>query len=241
MFKALTDDAYAICAARPLSDKQVALLGRLFRQPIQPSSSALEGRCSVRFAHLDQIGNVAVKYYTRGGIIRYFVKKRYIRWGPTRSQREFELFQKVRNLGISAPEPIAYAHQGRLFYQAWLVTRAVEGHKTLAQLCLTDEIGAGRLMTTVCVQINKLIVHGILHVDLHPGNILVNPEGRVYFIDFDKARLYKSSRGLKEKYLRRWQRAVVKHDLPASLYHRLAEEFEKIIEPTEPRKPDHVP
>jgi len=78
-------------------------------------------------------------------------------------------------------------------------------------------------MTAVSSQVSALIEHGILHVDLHPGNVLVNPEGRLFLIDFDKARLYKNSRGLKDKYLRRWRRAVDKHDLPPFLYYKLEE------------------
>jgi len=226
-YNTVTDDAIAIGAACPFSDGQVALLSDLFRQPPLPATSTLGGRRSVCFARLNPIGRVAIKYYTRGGIIRYFIKERYIRCGPTRSQKEFELLQTVRSLGISAPEPIAYAHQGHPFYRAWLVTRVVERHQTLAQLGLADESGTRQLMAAVGAQVLKLIDHGILHVDLHPGNILVNPEGRVFLIDFDKARLYKNNRGLKEKYLRRWRRAIHKHDLPPFLYHQLEKEIGK--------------
>jgi len=108
----------------------------------------------------------------------------------------------------------------------------VERHHTLAQLSLANESGAKKRMAAVCSQVRTLINHGILHVDLHPGNILVNPEGRVFLIDFDKARWYKNSRGLKEKYLCRWRRAVDKHGLPSFLYHKLAEEL------GEAKKPD---
>lgn len=223
MFNIVTDDAVNIGAACPLSDSQAALLGDLLRQPGRPASSTLGGRRAVRFARLEGIGNVAIKYYTRGGIIRYFVKERYIRWGPTRSEKEFELLQTVRSLGINAPKPIAYAHQGHPFYRAWLVTRAVERHQTLAQLSCADESAAKQRMAAVCSQVRTLIHHGILHVDLHPGNILVNPEGRVFLIDFDKARLHNNSQGLKEKYLHRWGRAVDKHALPPFLHQKLAE------------------
>jgi predicted Ser/Thr protein kinase len=55
-------------------------------------------------------------------------------------------------------------------------------------------------------------------VDLHPGNVLVTPENRLYLIDFDKARTTPvNRRRLREKYIRRWQRAVLKYRLPAFL------------------------
>ena len=227
-FTTVTDDAVAIGAAYPLTNQQVATLGDLFHHPPGPGSSVLGGRCAVRFTHLEPIGHVVVKYYTRGGAIRHVVKRRYIRWGPTRSQKEFDLLQTVRRLGVNAPEPIAYAHQGRMCYQAWLVTRAVDRHQTLAQIGCTDEAGARRLIPAICTQVKKLIDHGILHVDLHPGNILVDSEGQVYLIDFDKARLHMDRRGLRKKYLQRWRRAVQKHDLPPALYRDMDDVFRQV-------------
>ena len=58
----------------------------------------------------------------------------------------------------------------------------------------------------------------ILHVDLHLGNVLVDSNSRVYLIDFDKARYSIQNKDkLRDKYLRRWRRAVIKHRLPEKL------------------------
>jgi 3-deoxy-D-manno-octulosonic acid kinase len=63
-------------------------------------------------------------------------------------------------------------------------------------------------------QVLALIDHKIFHVDLHPGNVLVQRDGRVSIVDFDKAREFKGSQErLRELYLRRWRRAVIKHKL----------------------------
>jgi predicted unusual protein kinase regulating ubiquinone biosynthesis (AarF/ABC1/UbiB family) len=66
----------------------------------------------------------------------------------------------------------------------------------------------------------------ILHVDLHPGNILVDTRPQVYIIDFDKAvtTAYHSSK-LRQRYIRRWRRAVIKHELPLFLH----EEFQTAL------------
>jgi len=46
----------------------------------------------------------------------------------------------------------------------------------------------------------------------------VDPRGKVFLIDFDKARTRPQNRGqLREKYINRWRRAVVKHHLPEEL------------------------
>jgi 3-deoxy-D-manno-octulosonic acid kinase len=67
-------------------------------------------------------------------------------------------------------------------------------------------------------QLNILVENQIHHIDLHPGNVLVDNQDNLYIIDFDKARTTPQNRQkLKKKYLSRWQRAVVKYQLPAVL------------------------
>ena len=67
-------------------------------------------------------------------------------------------------------------------------------------------------------QIAALVQNSILHVDLHPGNVVVDAAGKVYLLDFDKGSVYHGNRQkLKNRYLNRWQRAVSKHGLPNML------------------------
>jgi 3-deoxy-D-manno-octulosonic acid kinase len=73
-------------------------------------------------------------------------------------------------------------------------------------------------MPSVIEQISKLIEHRILHIDLHPGNIIVDKDDRVFIIDFDRGRIFNGDRNkLCKLYLQRWQRAVDKHRLPVML------------------------
>ena len=50
-----------------------------------------------------------------------------------------------------------------------------------SRLQIAFDIGAG---------LRKLHEHGIFYTDLHVKNILVEPQGKVCFIDFDKAKQY---------------------------------------------------
>lgn len=226
IFHTHTYDSFHIGALITLSAKQLRYLSTLFKQQTRPGKSVLGGRSQVVFSHLDGIGDIAVKYYTRGGQIGRFVKHKYLRIGKTRARGEFEFFLNARQFGISAPEPIAYATEGGLCYKGWLVTRAINGHKTLAAASLEDEANARRLIPKVIPQISNLIRHRILHLDLHPGNVLVDPNDRIFLIDFDKARFFYNRKKLTAKYLRRWQRAVIKHNLPICLYDNLAHSLE---------------
>lgn len=213
-----TIDSYRFGFSVNLTESQLRTLTGLFHHPDPAGVSVLGGRTSVTPLQLDGIGSVVIKHYRRGGLMRYFIKRRYLRFGKTRAQREFELLDIVGTLGLNVPQPIAYAHRGRLFYRAWLVTRQIHQPLSLARLSLQDEKKTGIAMESVMAQISMLIRNDILHVDLHPGNVVVDAAGKVYLLDFDKGHLFHGNRPkLKSRYLARWQRAVVKHRLPGFL------------------------
>jgi len=211
-------DSYRFGSTLELDEHQLRTLIRLFDQPRAENASVLGGRTALTLEQIDEFGAVAIKSYSRGGWMRYLIKQLYLKLGKTRAQIEFELLQVVRNLGINAPEPVTYAHRGCIFYQAWLVSRAIKHPLSLALLSLKDEKKTRQAMESVIGQISVLIQNDILHVDLHPGNVVVDAVGKVYLLDFDKGSVYHGNRQkLKFRYLTRWQRAVSKHRLPEML------------------------
>ena len=218
MIRNRTIDAYRFGFSMNLTESQLHVLKTIFHLPERAGASVLDGRTAVTPAQLDGVGTVVIKPYRRGGLLRYFNKRRYLKFGKTRAQREFELLATIGTLGINVPEPIAFAHHGRLFYLAWLVTREIKECISLAKLSLTDERRAHRTMAPVTEQILRLIDRGIWHVDLHPGNILIDHKDRVFLVDFDKGQIgRKNKKKLKDRYISRWQRAVSKHRLPTML------------------------
>jgi 3-deoxy-D-manno-octulosonic acid kinase len=217
-----TIDSYHFGFYLNLTDSQLRTLTGLFHHPGPGGVSALGGRTSVIPAQLNGIGSVVIKHYRRGGLMRYFIKQRYLKLGKTRAQIEFEMLQVVRNLGINAPEPVAYAHRGCIFYQAWLISRAIKHPLSLALLSLKDEKKTRQAMESVIGQISLLIQNDILHVDLHPGNIVVDGADQIFLVDFDKGQIHPGSKEkLRNRYLSRWQRAVTKHRLPDILTEML--------------------
>ena len=213
-----TYNSYHFGSPSNIADQQLKQLIRFFNLPQNSVNSALGGRTSITVTRLQGIGSVVIKYYRRGGAIRYLIKKRYLKCGKTRCQIEYELLQKVRSLGINAPEPIAFAYRGRLFYQCWLVTREIQDHQTLAQLSRSNEEQARMALKAVIKQVSMLIKNKILHSDLHPGNVIVDNQNQVYLLDFDKGGVFPGDKNaLKTRYLRRWNRAIQKHGLPEML------------------------
>ena len=219
-----TIDAYRFGYALNLTEAQLRTFIRHFQQPTTPGFSALEGRATITLSEVSGIGAVAIKFYTRGGLIRHLIKRRYLKWGETRAQREYDLLRLVRNLSINAPEPIAYAYRGHLLYRAWLVTRQIPQPKSLAQLANLDPDRCIVVMKSAVEQIIKLVQNQIAHIDLHPGNVVVGKKNRVFLVDFDKGYIYRgNAEKLIHRYIARWHRAVVKHRLPMMLSDMLRE------------------
>ena len=218
MYQIYTYNSYHFGSVSDIDDQQLNQLITLFNLEKNSVNSALAGRTSITLARLEGIGSVVIKYYRRGGAIRYLIKKRYLKCGKTRCQIEYELLQKVGSLGINAPEPVAFAYRGHLFYQCWLVTREIRDHQTLVQLSRSNEEQARMAMKAVIKQISMLIKNKILHPDLHPGNVIVDHKNQVYLLDFDKGGIFHGNKNaLRTRYLHRWNRAIQKHGLPEML------------------------
>jgi len=211
-------NGYSFCLVQPLSPKQLESLVGLLEQSDTAPVGVLGGRGSLSTGQLPGLGSVVVKHYLRGGILRRFVERHYLRLGKTRPQREFELLEKARALGVNAPRPLGYACRGRVFYQAWIFMREVAEHKRLTELALEEPDAVPPIVKNLACQVIKLVQNRILHVDLHPGNVLVDKQGGVFVVDFDKARYFRGSLlRLRDKYIWRWRRAVIKHGLPDEL------------------------
>ena len=213
---------YHIGTHKPLTNDQARQLIALFETPTVPTDTALGGRTSVITCEVAGIGKLVIKHYRRGGFISKFNEKTYLGLGKPRCQVEFEMLNRARNTGVGAPEPIVFGYRGRLLYQCWLVTRMIHSHQTLVQLSRVDLPRSLALIDSVVDQIKCLIRAGIRHVDLHPGNIIVDTENKIYFVDFDKAGLTRmNAASLRDHYVKRWKRAVVKHRLAPDLWKRL--------------------
>lgn len=192
-----------------------------FESPDEPPHGILGGRAAVSTIRIKNIGQVVVRNYTRGGIIRHFNKKTYLKLSAYRCRSEFELLLHLEKIGISVPHPVAFAYQcifGTFFYHAWLITKEIPNACTLAQLSLKEPKRIQEVKNQLARQVSVLIENHIHHVDLHPGNILVDRSNQIYIIDFDKAKTrVNNSLRLRKKYNARWHRAVLKYRLPPVL------------------------
>lgn len=199
-------------------DDQLKEILTHFRTQKTAEASISGGRATVATAVIEGLGPVVIKQYLRGGIMRFILKNRYVKFGKPRSQVEFEAMLRLRKLGIRAPEPVAYAYRGFPLYFAWLITRQIEQSCTLAELSCHDINRVSNIMDKVIEQIDRLVECRFIHVDLHPGNILVDGDDNIYIIDFDKGHVSSTQKEqLFDVYYQRWRRAIAKHQLPKIL------------------------
>lgn len=102
----------------------------------------------------------------------------------TRAAREFSLLTNLSAEGLPVPRPVA-AHARKMgpWYSADLVTCEILNTHTLAQAVIDnleiDWSSIGRMIA-------RFHRWGLDHADLNAHNILIDAEGDVYFIDFDR-------------------------------------------------------
>ncbi len=137
--------------------------------------------------------SLVLRHYHRGGLVQRISKDRYLYTGleNTRSMQEFGVLVKLhqQQFPVSPPYACQVVRHG-MFYRASLVTHKLDAD-TLAER-LTDPASQS-LSESVWADIGdtlaKLHRQGIYHADLNAHNIMLDGNGVVSVIDFDRARL----------------------------------------------------
>lgn len=177
------------------------------REPlfVIPARVAVEGKAS---GHEEASGarasgekRWAVRHYRRGGrLLPLVLGDRYLRAGRIRPLHEVEASETARRRGIPTPRIVAAAmYLSGPFYRADLVTVFVPGATDLA----TTLLGAARkglggamerrdALRAAGELIRQMASRGLLHRDLHAGNILLEWRGaapRPHLVDLDRCRV----------------------------------------------------
>jgi 3-deoxy-D-manno-octulosonic acid kinase len=210
---------YLIGGREYLSEEAATRIVQLMRTvPDDNPRGDLTGRGYTGIQTVEVIGRVFVKQYAHGGLLRHLTGGSFLCVGPSRSLQEFLMLERVRAIGINAPQPMLFVNKGSFLYRTWLFMEEIVEARNLAEVSRSENAEDPEVLHEAMMKLGEqvlaLIDHKIFHVDLHPGNVLVQRDGRVSIVDFDKAREFKGSQErLRELYLRRWRRAVIKHKL----------------------------
>ncbi len=146
-----------------------------------------EGRNQAHFFHYAG-RDIVLRHFHRGGLVGRVNRDLYLRVPAalSRPMREFDLLLQMHGEGLPVPKPVAarYLPLGP-FYRADIITQRIPNAQPL-QDALVSKAQTPQVWRTVGAQIRGLHEHGVFHSDLNCRNILIDAEGRIWFIDFDK-------------------------------------------------------
>lgn len=153
-----------------------------------------------------------LRHYRRGGLVARFSEDRYVWTGlaRTRAWREWHLLAWMHDRGLAVPRPVAArVRRHGVFYTADLVTLRLSRVWTLSDLLgrwsLPEES-----WREVGAAIARLHAAGVCHADLNARNIVLDDEGKVFLLDFDRARRMRGGRGWPQANLERLRRSLDK-------------------------------
>ena len=131
-----------------------------------------------------------LRHYHRGGVIARLSDDLYVWQGVERSRafREWRLLSTLFDNGLPVPRPIA----ARVFrhgftYTADILTAYIEDTRSVDAMLHAGE-SLGDRWQVIGRTVRRFHDQGVDHSDLNVRNILLDGQGRVFLVDFDKGR-----------------------------------------------------
>lgn len=132
-----------------------------------------------------------LRHYIRGGLPGKIIRDSYIWTGEreTRSFSEWYLLAKLVKRGLPVPRPVAarYSRRG-LTYRADLLTLRIPGIRSLADRLL-EQPGDREFWRGIGRGIHSFHTEGVNHADLNAYNVQLDPQDKLYLLDFDRGKL----------------------------------------------------
>ncbi len=162
---------------------------------------------------------IVVRQYRHGGLGRFLSGARF--FSKRRFLSELKLHEVVSELGISTPQALAVIvvkkEPKSIFINGYYVTRRLSDSVGLPEFL--EQSGAPsrlKIAFEIGTYLRQLHENGFFYTDMHVKNILVGPDGEIFFIDFDKAEQFSAplSSYRRRANLYRFLRSVEKY------YHR---------------------
>ncbi|MEL0659638.1 3-deoxy-D-manno-octulosonic acid kinase [Psychromonas arctica] len=178
--------AYTIYNEKLIDDVSECFEPQYWQNKAKVIGSA-QGRGTTWFVELDSI-QAALRHYRRGGLFGKIVSDSYFFTGyqKARSIAEFHLLNHLQGQGVNVPTPIA-ANVKRcgFLYQADILSEKIPDATDLVDLLQQRKLTKHEYLN-IGKEIKKLHQAQVNHTDLNIHNILLDKNGRVWIIDFDK-------------------------------------------------------
>lgn len=178
----------------------------------QPQSEIIsKGRGEILLINIQGQSSV-LKHYYRGGLIANVLLDKYLWTGldSSRSFAEYRILRTMYTLGLPVPRPIAarVRRQG-LFYQADLITSQIIDVSSMADLLLKQRLTSQHWLD-IGDCIGRFHQLGFYHDDLNIENIMIDHEGNVFLLDFDKGVQSQADKDYSTSSFDRMKRSVMK-------------------------------
>ncbi|GAA4359046.1 3-deoxy-D-manno-octulosonic acid kinase [Kangiella marina] len=169
-----------------------------------------------------------LRKYFRGGLLSKWVEDSYFYLGVrrTRAYLEQAMLKKMRKLQLPVPEPVALLISKKgLLYRASIIIRLIKNSRDLFHI-----LRERALTDSEWIQVGALIKQfhdqGVYHSDLNIHNILMDDEGALWLIDFDKGRFVEPNASNLESNLSRLQRSLDKESKKWPQFHWRAPDWD---------------
>lgn len=156
-------------------------------------------------------GDVVLRPYRRGGLVRHVNRSTYA--GLRRFQSEFEVHARLWELGFPTVEPLGYAFRRRgLGYQGVYLTRHADATPWPRSWEQGDDV-----LHRIGTLLGALAALRLWAPDLNATNLLLDPEGGLLALDWDRAAF--DARGdLLAAYAGRLRRSLRRLGAPENLW-----------------------
>lgn len=156
-------------------------------------------------------GDAVLRHYLRGGMAARLSRDRYLWQGEkrVRSFAEYRLTDTLWRRGLPVPRPLAARYQREgAFYRAAILVERLRDVRTFAERVAAERSDApweeaGRTIA-------RFHREGLDHADLNANNILFDPAGKAWLIDFDRSRLRRPGSTWRQNNLARVLRSLQK-------------------------------
>ncbi|MFC1502924.1 3-deoxy-D-manno-octulosonic acid kinase [Pseudomonadota bacterium] len=169
-----------------------------------------QGRGTTWFVQGERLP-MALRHYRRGGLFGKLVEDSYwfLGWSKTRCAEEMLLLHKLAQGGVRVPRPVAArAIRSGLTYRADILVEKIDNARDLVALLQKNSLPES-VWLQIGATIRKMHDLQVCHTDLNAHNILLDGDGQVWLIDFDKC-YEQSGSTWKENNLARLHRSFVK-------------------------------
>jgi 3-deoxy-D-manno-octulosonic acid kinase len=190
-----------------------------------------QGRGTTWFVQTDD-KHWVLKHYYRGGLIGKFNKDAYFYTNNenTRASKEFELLNKLQQLNLPAPKPIACrVIKNGLFYKADILTERVCNAQDLISKLIKEPVSE-HLWNAIGKTIKAFHDHNIYHHDLNIHNILIDDNEKVWLIDFDQGEIRTGDASWKKDNISRLLRSFNKEKTKLPELHWQQNEWSFLLE-----------